>query len=165
MVKCKLIKSMLIWLYCLKLHATQSLTTMEFSALPEWRLTVTPVLARGCQRLKKRWGLVFYILLHNVAGQLLSCVWLFATPWTAARQASLSITVSWSLLRFMSIELMMPSNHLILCHPLLFLNNNFITFTITSEIHVHIKMPIRVKAAFFHKDIHSLWPAFNLHYV
>ena len=42
-----------------------------------------------------------------------------ATPWTAARQASLSITNSWSLLGLMSIELMMPSNHLILCHPLL----------------------------------------------
>ena len=51
--------------------------------------------------------------------QLLSRVWLFETPLTAARQASLSITNSWSLLRFMSIELVMPSNHLILCHPLL----------------------------------------------
>ena len=43
------------------------------------------------------------------------------TPWTAARQASLSITSSWSLLKVMSIELVMPSNHLILCHPLLLL--------------------------------------------
>ena len=51
--------------------------------------------------------------------QSLSCVWLFATPWTAARQASLSITNSRSLLKLMSIELVMPSNHLILCHPLL----------------------------------------------
>ena len=49
--------------------------------------------------------------------QPLSCVWLFAPPWTAARQASLSITNSWSLLKLMSIELTMPSNHLILCHP------------------------------------------------
>ena len=48
----------------------------------------------------------------------LSSVWLFATPRTAARQASLSITNSWSLLKLMSIELVMPSNHLILCHPL-----------------------------------------------
>ena len=52
--------------------------------------------------------------------QSLSRVWLFATPWTAARQASLSITNSWSLLKLMSIELVMPSNHLILCRPLLF---------------------------------------------
>ena len=47
----------------------------------------------------------------------LSHVWLFATPWTAARQASLSFTVSRSLLKPRSIESMMPSNHLILCHP------------------------------------------------
>ena len=51
--------------------------------------------------------------------QLLSCVRLFATPWTAARQASLSTTNSQSLLKLMSIESVMPSNHLILCHPLL----------------------------------------------
>ena len=51
--------------------------------------------------------------------QSLSCVQFFATPWTAAPQASLIITNSWSLLKRMSIELVMPSNHLILCHPLL----------------------------------------------
>ena len=53
--------------------------------------------------------------------QSLSRVWLFATPWTAARQASLSITNSWSSPKLMSIELVMPSSHLILCHPLLLL--------------------------------------------
>ena len=53
--------------------------------------------------------------------QLLSHVRLFATPWNAACHASLSITSSWSLLKIMSIELVMPSNHLILCRPLLFL--------------------------------------------
>ena len=51
--------------------------------------------------------------------QSLSHVWLFVTPWTAARQASLSITNSKSLLKLMSIESVMPSNRLILCHPLL----------------------------------------------
>ena len=53
--------------------------------------------------------------------QSLSRVRLFATPWTAAHQASLSITNSQRLLKLMSIELVMPSNHLILCHPLLLL--------------------------------------------
>ena len=53
--------------------------------------------------------------------QLLSCVRLFATRWTPARQASLSITNSWSSLRLTSTELVMPSSHLILCHPLLLL--------------------------------------------
>ena len=48
-----------------------------------------------------------------------SCVRLFATPWTAAGQASLSLTISWSLPKFMSIESVMPSNHLIICHLLL----------------------------------------------
>ena len=56
-----------------------------------------------------------------VAIQLFSCVWLFATPGTAAHQASLSITISQSLLKFMSIKSVMPFNHLILCHPLLLL--------------------------------------------
>ena len=55
------------------------------------------------------------------SAQLLSRVQLFATPWTAVHQASLSITNSWSLLKLMSIELVMPSNHLILCYPLLLL--------------------------------------------
>ena len=54
---------------------------------------------------------------HSV--QLLSCVRLFATPWAAACKASLSITNSWSLLKLMSMELVMPSNHLIHCRPLL----------------------------------------------
>ena len=54
-----------------------------------------------------------------VVVQLLSCVQLSETPWTTARQASLSFTISQGLLRFMSIESVMPSNHLILCHPLL----------------------------------------------
>ena len=60
-----------------------------------------------------------------VVVQLLSCVRLFVTPWTAACQASLSFTISRSLFKFMSIELVMPSNHLILCCPLLFLPSVF----------------------------------------
>ena len=54
-----------------------------------------------------------------------SCVWLFATPWTAAHQATLSITISWTLLKLMSTESVMPSNHLILCRPLLLLSSIF----------------------------------------
>ena len=57
--------------------------------------------------------------------QSLSCVWLFATPWTAAHQASLSITIFQSLLKLMFIESVMPSNHLILCRPLLLLPSIF----------------------------------------
>ena len=67
---------------------------------------------------------VLFILFKNMrvqfsSVQLLSQVWLFVTPWTAACQASLYITNSWSLLKLMSIASVMPSNHLILCHSLL----------------------------------------------
>ena len=60
------------------------------------------------------------MLLANVvvAAQSLNRVWFFVIPWTAARQASMSFTISWSLLKLMSIESLMPSNRLILCHPL-----------------------------------------------
>ena len=65
---------------------------------------------------------ILMYLAHQFSSvQSLSPVQLFATPWTAACQASLSITNSQSLLKLMSIESVMPSNHLILCHPLLFL--------------------------------------------
>ena len=65
--------------------------------------------------------------------QLLSSVRFFATPWTAAHQASLSITNSWSLLKFMSIKLVMPSNHLILCHLLLLLPSVFPSIKVFSN--------------------------------
>ena len=64
------------------------------------------------------------------------------TPWTAARQASLSITDSWSLLRLVSIELVMPSNHLILCCPLLLLPSIFPRIRVFSnESVLHIRWP------------------------
>ena len=65
--------------------------------------------------------------------QSLSRVSLFATPWTAARQTSLSITNSWSLLKLLSIESVMPSNHLILCHPLLLLPSIFPSLRVFSN--------------------------------
>ena len=63
--------------------------------------------------------------MYVVVVQMLNCVWLFVTPWTAAHQASLSFTNSQSLLKCMSTELMMPSNHLILWLPLLLLPSIF----------------------------------------
>ena len=74
--------------------------------------------------------------------QLLSHVRLFATPWTAARQASLSTTNSWSLIKLMSTESMMPSNCLILCHPLLLLPSIFPSIRVFSnESILHIRLP------------------------
>ena len=72
--------------------------------------------------------------------QSLSHVWLFATPLTPACQAYLSITNSWSSLRLMSIELVMPSNHVILCHPLLHLPSIFSSIRVFSDDSV---LPIR----------------------
>ena len=72
--------------------------------------------------------------------QSLSCVQLFVTPWTVARQASLSFTICWSLLKLMSIELVMLSNHLILFHPLLLLPSIFPRIRVfSSESDLHIR--------------------------
>ena len=74
--------------------------------------------------------------------QSLSHVQLFATPWTAAHQASLSITNSQSLLKLMSIESVMLTNHLILCHLLLLLPSIFLTIRVFSnESALHIRWP------------------------
>ena len=74
--------------------------------------------------------------------QLLGCFWLFATPWTAARQASLSITNCQTLPKLMSIESVIPPNHLILCHPLLLLPSIFPSITVFSnELALHIRWP------------------------
>ena len=76
--------------------------------------------------------------------QLLSHVWLFVTPWNAVRKASRSITNSQSLLKLMSVESVMPSNHLILCHPLLCLPSIFPSIRVFSKESVlHILHKIR----------------------
>ena len=80
--------------------------------------------------------------LHASSVHLLSCVWLFATPWTASRQVSLSITNSQSWPKPMSIKLVMPSNHLILCHPLLLLPSIFPSIRVFSnESTLRIRWP------------------------
>ena len=81
-----------------------------------------------------------FFLLTFSSVQLLSCVQLYATPWIAACQASLSITNFQSLLKLMSIQLVMPSNHLILCHPLLLLPSIFPRIRVFSNVSV---LPIR----------------------
>ena len=79
---------------------------------------------------KKQLG-VFW--LYTVVVQSLSYVWLFETPWTIAYQAFLSFTISQNLLKLMSIVLMMPSKHLILCRPLLLLPSIFLSITVFSN--------------------------------
>ena len=82
----------------------------------------------------------FYV--HVVVFQSLSYVWLFVIPWTAACQASLSFSISWSLLKLMFIESVMPSNHFILCLPLLLLPSIFPRIRVFSnESGVRIRSP------------------------
>ena len=77
-----------------------------------------------------------------VVVQLISRVQLFETVWTAAHQVSLSFTSSWSLLKLMSIESVMPSNHFVLCCPLLLLSSVFPSIRVfSSELALHIKWP------------------------
>ena len=74
--------------------------------------------------------------------QSLSGVRVFTTPWTTAHQASPSITNSWSLLKLVSMELVMTSKHLILCHPLLLLPSIFVSIRVFSnELALHIRWP------------------------
>ena len=78
----------------------------------------------------------------EVVVQSLSCVQLFETPWTAACQASLSFTISWSLLKLVSVESVMPSNRLFLCRPLLLLPSIFPSIRVfSSESFLHIRWP------------------------
>ena len=87
--------------------------------------------------------IVFFLLRGQFSSvQSLSRVRLFATPWTAACQASLSINNSRSLLKLMSIESVMPSIHLILCHPLLLLPSIFPSIRVfANEAALHIRWP------------------------
>ena len=86
--------------------------------------------------------LLFYLRSLQFSSFQSLCVWPFFTPWTAAHQASLSITNSWSLLKPMSIESVMPSNHLILCHPLLLLPSIFPSIRVFSNESIfHIRWP------------------------
>ena len=83
-----------------------------------------------------------YLSVQFSSVQSLSHIWLFVTPWTAAQQASLSITNSQSLLKLTSVESGMPSNHLILCHPLLLLPSILPSIRVFSNKSVlHIRWP------------------------
>ena len=89
-----------------------------------------------------KWPMCIIPLVRFSSVQLLSRVWLFATPWTAACQASLSITNSRSPPKPMSIKSVMPSNHLILCRPLLLLPSTFPSIRVFSnESALHIRWP------------------------
>ena len=94
------------------------------------------------KRCFKIFSWVKFLLLQFNSVQSLNRVWLFVTPWTTAHQASLSTTNFWSLPKPMSIESVMPSNHLILCRPLLLLPSIFPNIRVFSnESALHIRWP------------------------
>ena len=90
----------------------------------------------------KLYFILLYIILIFVVHSLSHIRRLFVTPWTISCQASLSLTNSWRLLKVMSIESVMPSNHLILCHPLILLPLIFPSIRVfPSESALHIRWP------------------------
>ena len=101
-----------------------------------WYETKPTILAKYCRGARSSWPLLY------ISVQSLSRVRLFATPWVAARQACLSITNSPSSLRLASIESVMPSSHLILCHPLLLL----------------LPIPPSIKVFSNESTLHFRWP-------
>ena len=96
----------------------------------------------ACQGCILSYTLLIWLICRTIVVQSLSRVWLFVIPWTAACQASLSFTISPSLLKFMSIESLMPSNHLILCCPLHLLSSIFPSIRVFSnESALRIRWP------------------------
>ena len=140
-----------------------SMFKIKIKCLPSWDINAGPplVIRLPSQAPRPYWltihilalflwnfeGVSFWLVWHSLLWQdtkwkSFSRVRLFATSWTAACQASLSITNSWSLLKLKSIKLVMPSNHLILCHPLLFLPSIIPSFRVLSnEPVLHISSP------------------------
>ena len=106
-----------------------------FISFSPWLSKFSNIFILGMRKLRLR-------EVHLSSVQSLSHVWLSETPWTAAHQASVSITNSQSLLKLMSIESVMPSNHLILCHPLLLLPSIFPSIRVfSSELVLCIRWP------------------------
>ena len=101
--------------------------------LPRWKGSRNWRLKRRHSRKRKEHGVNRKYQVFVIIFQSLSNIWLFVTPWTAAHQASLSFTIYQSLLKLMSIESMMPSNHLILCRPLLLLPSIFSSIRVFSN--------------------------------
>ena len=119
--------------------------TIWFFNLSYWFMTMAiqspSILPSRGTLIQMTTDICFNLLFHQcllsdeivVIVQSLSHVWDLVTPWTAACQDSLSFTISWNLLGFMSLELMMPSNHLILCCPLLLLHSIFPSIRVFSN--------------------------------
>ena len=123
-------------MYCIALQDSPGIKTKQKQMNPQRQQSAFIFL-----KLHRHWFTPRSYQLTFVIVQSLSCV-LFVTPWTAAHQASVSFTISWSLLKLMSVESVMPSNHLILCHPLLLLPSIFPSIKVfSSESALRIRWP------------------------
>ena len=129
----------------------QKFVRIESWSLEEWR-AFTHSVYPSLIMLQLKWqasqyractSLIHYCILRiipmhrdtqYIVFQSLSCIWLFTSPWTGAHQGSLSFTISGGVLKLMSIESVMPSNYLILCHPLLFLPSFFPSIRVFSNL-------------------------------
>ena len=129
---CSLVFTQTCWKHVHTKTSTQMFTAALFIISLTWKQVRCPSVS-VC--INKLWS----TQTNEYSVQLLSCVWLFAIPWTTAGQASLSITNSLTLLKLMSIKSVMPSIHLILCHPLLLLPSifpNIRVFSNESILHI-----------------------------
>ena len=129
-----------LYFFMKKSYFKRSPSLWDFSDFHGQDYIAIPHFNRSLELQKNEWQ--GFILLGRKKVQSLSRVQLFATPWTAACQVSLSITNSWSLLKLMSIELVMPSNHLIFCWPLLLMPLIFPSIRVFSnESVLYIRWP------------------------
>ena len=131
-----------VWLFLIP----QDLLSMGFSRQEYWSGLPCPLLGDlsnpGIQLTSLASPTLAVVFFTPFVVVLLSYVWLFVTPWAAACQAFLYFTISWSLFKPMSIESVKPSNHLILCRPLLLLPSIFPSFRVFSnEMALHIRWP------------------------
>ena len=125
----------MFWLF---VYSPQNFVSSKFLC---WNLNVQCDRSWSLRAVFRSWGKRLMNEIFAVV-QSLSCVWLFAAPWTAARQASLSFTISQSFLKHMSNESVMLPNHLILCHPLLLLPSIFPSIRVFSnESALRIRWP------------------------
>ena len=156
-------------------HHSSKASVLQCSAffmvqLSHLYMTIGKTIALITQTFVRKVMSLLFTMLYISSVQLLSHVWLFVTPWAAAPKASLSITNSQSLLKLMSIKSVMPSNHLILFHPLLLLPSIFSSIRVFSnESIIRIRWPNYWSFSFsssneysglisFRIDSYTIWP-------
>ena len=115
------------------LHCRQILYQLSHKGSPSCKGCGNGSIEQQKRSSNPEWSKDIKQIIDDIVVQLLSHVQLFATPWTAAHLASASFSISQSLLEFMSIELVILSNHPILCHPLLFLPSIFLSIKVFSN--------------------------------